>query len=329
MLEHSRKIWQFPWGYPESVSVVCGILLTGVALQVLTGGFDFALLQWPANGWLGAGGLLLLALLALKRESAFYRWLSGAPLAVTLIGTLVVLGVVMGLGYLRMTASWPFILVYGLTLLALGALIIRRLASFRIRDYAFYLNHIGLWILLFAAGMGASDIKRYVMYVQEGQTEWRVFNDQHEALELPLAIELIDFRLEEYPPQLVLVNKHTGAVTPAPNQDQHPLADDDHFLTMTRPEPKRFVSDINVYAADGQQQHTLLEVNKPLRIGHWTVYQYGYDNEAGIYSTYSSFELVYDPWVPAVYAGILLLAAGSLCMLWSGNRRKEATDDLA
>lgn len=309
--------------------MICGMLLTGLALQGVTGGFDFTLLQWPVNGWLGVGCLLLLALLALKRRGAFYRWLSGVPLAVTLISTLVVLGIIMGVGYIQMTSSWPFVLVYGLTLLSLGALVVRRLLVFRVRDYAFYLNHIGLWILLFAAGMGASDIKRYVMYVQEGQTEWRVFNDRHEALELPLAIELIDFRLEEYPPQLVLVNKHTGVVTPVENQGERPLADEDHFFTMTRPEPKRFISDINVYTSDGQQMHTQLEVNKPCRIGHWTVYQYGYDNEAGIYSTYSSFELVYDPWVPAVYAGIFLLACGSLCMLWSGNRRKEATDDLA
>ncbi len=309
--------------------MVSGILLVGGVIQGLTGGFDFAVLQWPANGWLGGGCLLLLALLALKRKNPFYRWLSGVQLAVTLVSTLVVLGVIMGLGYLPMTSAWPFVLVYGLTLLSLGALIIRRLAAFRIGDYAFYFNHIGLWLLLFAAGMGASDIRRYVMYVQEGQTEWRVFNDNKEALELPLAIELVDFRLEEYPPQLVLVNKHTGAMTPVEDPENRPVADDDHFFTMTRPEPKRFVSDIHVYTSDGQQTHTLLEVNKPCRIGHWTVYQYGYDNEAGVYSSYSSFELVYDPWVPAVYAGILLLAVGSCCMLWSGNRRKEVADDLA
>lgn len=96
--------------------------------------------------------------------------------------------------------------------------------------------------------------------------------------------------------------------------------DETYCVAMTRPEPRRFVSDINIYAEDGHQAHTLLEVNKPYRLGRWMVYQYGYDNEAGALSTYSSFELVYDPWVIPVYAGIILLACGSVCMLWGGNK---------
>ena len=58
------------------------------------------------------------------------------------------------------------------------------------------------------------------------------------------------------------------------------------------------------------------------------LYQYGYDNDAGKLSTYSSIELVYDPWLIPVYIGIIMFMLGSFCMLWAGNSRKEAVNDL-
>jgi cytochrome c biogenesis protein ResB len=236
-------------------------------------------------------------------------------MAVALIGALVVLTVIMGLtpqntsvhtngnllvvfGLTQITSAWSFVLVYFFTMLSLGAVIVRRLFRFRVSDYAFYLNHIGLWLFLFSAGAGAADVRRYVMHVHEGEIEWRVFNNRGEILDLPIAIELNDFFIEYY------------------SHD------------MSRPVPKRFVSDINIYSEDGKQAHTLLEVNKPYKMGHWMLYQYGYDNNAGNMSKYSSIELVYDPWVMAVYAGIILLSCGSVCMLWTGKKRKEEYHDV-
>jgi hypothetical protein len=357
--------------------------------------------------------ILSLLLFSLKRKGQLYQWFSGTHMAVTLIGALVVLSIIMGLipqaksahihhnalfhlGFTNMTSAWYFVLVYFITLLSLGALIIRRLFSFNIKAYAFYLNHIGLWLMLFAAGMGAADVKRFVMHIREGETEWRVYNNKGEALELPIAIELNDFYMEEYPPQLAVIERETGVPQPEkrpeffqidekkPNgriagwnislkeyihkairssensyreihmpgaspaafvEIHHPQTgvqkqgwvcagniaqlymvlnlDEQYCLAMTKPQPKRFVSDINIYSEDGKRVHTLLEVNKPYRLGHWTLYQYGYDNMAGNMSTYSSIELVYDPWVMGVYIGMILLACGSVCMLWRGNKNAE------
>ena len=336
-------------------------------------------------------------------------------MAVTLIGALVILSLIMGLtpqvhihdtllsrlGFTQMASAWPFVLVYFITLLSLASVIVRRLFKFRIRDYAFYLNHIGLWLLLFAAGMAASDVRRYVMYVQEGETEWRVYNNRGESLELPIAIELKNFSMEEYPPQLAVIDRETGMPQPEnrpkyfqigekqPNGEiagwnislkryihdavrssdsgyrevhmpgaapaamveiYHPQRglrkdgwvcsgnasqsymvldlDGQYSLAMTRPEPKRFLSDINIYSEEGKRAHTLLEVNKPYKMGHWMLYQYGYDTNAGNMSAYSAIELVYDPWLMPVSAGMILLACGSVCMLRMGNRRKEAPDDM-
>ena len=46
----NRKIWQQPWGYPESIVTTCGILLVGFLLQLTIGNFNFYLLAFPSNG---------------------------------------------------------------------------------------------------------------------------------------------------------------------------------------------------------------------------------------------------------------------------------------
>jgi hypothetical protein len=413
-------MWQFPWKYKESIAVVGGMAAMGFMLQLTVGNFNFYLLQWPVN--LIVGGLLvgLILLFSLARRSPLYQWLSGVPLAVTLLSGLLILGLIMGLtpqwaaayhphngsdlftllGFRQITSSWPFVLLYWLLLLSLGALIVRRLIAFRLKDYASYFNHIGLWVLLFSAGLGAADTKRYVMHVREGEVEWRVYSeDQHgnqEMLELPIAIRLNDFDMEEYPPKLTLIDRETGEPQPADKPDyfqldekrphgslngweveldeyihqavrnsdstyhavpmpgatpaakirvRHPQTGDTlsgwvcggnaaqlymilpvdprDAIVMTRPEPKRFTSDITVFLPEGEEQSALLEVNHPLRIGSWMIYQYGYDNEAGRMSTYSSMELVYDPWLYPAYAGIGLLAVGAISLLWTGNRKKK------
>ncbi|MDR2921262.1 MAG: cytochrome c biogenesis protein ResB [Tannerella sp.] len=418
MKQSTREMWQYPWRYKESIAFVSGIIFVGIVLQFATGSFDFSIIQSPVNIILGVCMIVLLSLFFLLRNHPFYKWFSGVPFSVTLIATLLILGVVMGLtpqkaghvhgertffsllGFDRMTSSWPFVLIYFFILLSLGALILRRLIPFRKKDYAFYLNHIGLWILLFAAGLGSSDIRRYVMHIREGETEWRVYSEQKDVLELPIAIELNDFYMEEYPPKLAIINRNTGQVQPEETPDYFQIdterpegelagwevrletyiheairnsdstyhevhmpgaspaayvyaqnkatgestagwicggnisqlymvlnLDSTYCVVMTQPEPKRFVSDIHIMTENRQEAHALLEVNKPYRMGNWMLYQYGYDNEAGKLSTYSSIELVYDPWVTPVYIGICMLAAGSVCMLWSGNRRREGVNN--
>ena len=412
-----KKIWQTPWLYKESIAITLGLIIIGALLQLSLGNFNFLLLEYPVNIILLVGIIVLLGVLSIFRKSSFYIWISGVPFAVSLMGALAIFTIIMGLvpqlknigphqhdlfsrlGFRQMTTCWIFVLLYLNILIALGSLITRRLIAFQIRDYAFYLNHIGLWLLLLFAGLGAADIRRYVMYVSEGELEWKVYNDNGDMLELPIAIQLNDFDMEVYPPKLGIINRETGEVQPTNKAEYYQidtknregklldwsisleeyihqavrnsdstyhevpmpgstpavkikatnkqtnivkegwicggnkaqlymtLALDSNFcVVMTQPEPKKFTSDINVFAKDGEDKHTILEVNKPLKIGYWTIYQYGYDNQAGSMSSYSSMELVYDPWINGVYVGIILLAMGSVCMLWSGNKKNKGND---
>jgi cytochrome c biogenesis protein ResB len=68
---------------------------------------------------------------------------------------------------------------------------------------------------------------------------------------------------------------------------------------------------------------TDIEVNHPFTIDGWKIYQLNYDTSRGKWSEISVLELVKDPWLPAVYTGIFMLAVGAVCMIFTANRRKE------
>lgn len=423
-----KNMWQFPWRYRESIAITIGIFLVGMMLQLSLGSFNFYLLHAPYNIVLGAFIILLTIGLSFVKNS-FVTWLASVPLSVTLIGSLLLMTILMGLipqysrvntnlhlhldqatagdvvnyifvrlGLKQVTTSWPFVLLYNFTLFVLGLVTARRLHNFKKSDYAFYLNHLGLWLFLFAAGYGSADLYRYVMYVNKGDVEWRVRSDNDDILELDIAIKLHNFKMEEYPPKLAILENKTGDVLPlgrpqyfqidekvkqtniagwdvqikdyiheavrktdttfqaipmtgsmpaielsvtntktnktvegwvtcgSIDQFVMPLELDSlHSLVMTTPEPKRFTSEITVITKDSTEEpiHAIVEVNKPLKVGSWMIYQYDYDKEFGKASQRSGFELVYDPWLNIVYAGIIMLALGAVCMLWVGNKKKK------
>ncbi|MGE0079449.1 MAG: cytochrome c biogenesis protein ResB [Bacteroidales bacterium] len=89
----------------------------------------------------------------------------------------------------------------------------------------------------------------------------------------------------------------------------------DTILRLLPAEPKYYASDVSIYSKSGitNQKHRI-EVNSPLNIDGWYIYQYGYDNRAGRDSNYSIFLAVYDPWLWIVYAGMLMMLFGTILM---------------
>ena len=59
-----------------------------------------------------------------------------------------------------------------------------------------------------------------------------------------------------------------------------------------------------------------IEVNHPISVGGWRIYQLSYDERMGRWSDLSVVELVSDPWLPVVYVGIFLLIAGGVALLF-------------
>ena len=408
MNKNSGTWWKAPWSYKESFTLVAGLIATGIMLQLSIGNFNYEIIRFPVNIFMLILTLIAVVAITFRHKSHLFQWLSGVPLSVANISGLLFYSIIMGLtvqtpanaeghsqfGLDAVTRSWPFVIVYYFTLINLSCVTARRLLNFRWNDYAFYLNHLGLLVLLYSAGLGAADLRRYVMHVEEGATEWRVYNEKDDVLELPVAIKLNDFYMEEYIPKLAIIDRRTGDAIPKKNPQmwqidtlktksniagwsillekyiheavrnsdstyqQIPMPgscpaalvkvensetgfsqsgwiccgnfaqlymtmqlNDTLNLVMTRPEPKLFRSDIEVYTQDEKSYRAQLEVNKPLRVGHWMIYQYSYDADAGKASAYSSFELVYDPWMRWVYVGIFMFLAGSIFLLWEGNKK--------
>ena len=94
-------------------------------------------------------------------------------------------------------------------------------------------------------------------------------------------------------------------------------------LVMPEREPRRFASDVMVYTKDKQTKEACIEVNKPLSIAGWKIYQLSYDETKGKWSRMSVFELVRDPWLPIVYTGILMMIAGAIGLFLSAPVKKE------
>ena len=130
-------------------------------------------------------------------------------------------------------------------------------------------------------------MQRVKMITTVGEAEWRAMTSEGAIKEMPLAIELKKFIMETY---------------------------DDGS-------PKRFASEIQILTKTGKNIETVVDVNKPFEVDGWKIYQYGYDTNMGAKSQVSILELVSDPWLPLVYAGIYMMLAGAVCMFVLGGRK--------
>lgn len=78
--------------------------------------------------------------------------------------------------------------------------------------------------------------------------------------------------------------------------------------------PRQFTSDLLV---DGQ--HFTTQVNAPASYKGYTLYQDSYDRTA---NRYTVLQVVRDPWLPVIYIGMMLLAAGSILLLFGRWKAK-------
>lgn len=419
-------MWKQPWGYAEGWTISFGLFLTGVILQVTAGQVDATLFQYPLNAIVGGMFLFFLIMLyVVSRKATALQWFYSLTASITSLTAWMVLVVIMGLtrqvapsatvthggllsgfGFMQMTSSWPFLLLFLYFISVLGLVTIRKISHFRWKDIPFLLNHAGLFITLLAAILGNGDLQRLRMTVTLDSPEWRATDDAGQMTELPLAIELKSFTIDEYPPKLLAIDNTTGKALPEGNPEnllveESPLSgslldwdievtqslpmaacvrgvdtmnfvafhsegattallvkarnrtdgteksgwvscgsfmfpyvslslSDAVSLVMPEREPKRFASEVTVYTKEGKRTEALIEVNKPLSMDGWKIYQLSYDEARGKWSRSSVFELVRDPWLPIVYAGILMLLLGSICLfvLAPGNKQspKAAND---
>jgi len=259
---------------------------------VAIGPIRWELFAWPVNLivlvlLLAAIGIMFL----LRRKVYAFEWLMHAGAAVPCLVYAATLTILMGLlpqvrtggmpWLSQMLRFWPFVLIWTWMMVISALAALNHIFRWKVKEIPFILNHMGVVVAIVAATLGNADIRSLQMTVFTDEPEWRAVDDAGTIHEPGLAIELHRFTMEEY-------------------------ADGT---------PKRFASDISVYTIDGKTVQGTVEVNKPLKVNGWKIYQYGYDVRMGPKSTYSVFQLVRDPWIFWVYLGIFMMIAGALCLM--------------
>ena len=98
--------------------------------------------------------------------------------------------------------------------------------------------------------------------------------------------------------------------------------DPEHTLVMAPPEAKRFQSEVLIYEEGKEDiiRQEKIEVNHPIEVGGWRIYQVSYDEPMGRWSERSVVELISDPWLPVVYTGIFMLIIGGIAFLLTNRK---------
>ena len=404
------------WKMKEGFVFGAGLILVGLALQFSVGPIRWSDFAFPINLIFLIVFLLILVLAYwLRRRVRLFSFLLTAEAAVPTLIYAAALTVVMGLtrqvsaheraidpiGLTQMLSFWPFVLVYLLLATIVGLITLRQILHFRLRELPSLLSHVGLFLVIVTATLGSADMERVKLTATTDMPEWRATHEQG-FVELPLAIQLEKFTIDEYPPKLLIINSQTGKSVPAKNPeialiDKHfregnilkwrirvlknlPLAapvvtsDTTKYvewqssgavtallveaqrmkdgravgpptvgwvtcgsylfpfqelkltkqlsLVMARREPERYASRIHVYTESQKNIVATVEVNKPVSVDGWRIYQLSYDEAMGRWSETSTFELVKDPWLPAVYVGIYMLLAGAILTFIVSQKRR-------
>lgn len=100
--------------------------------------------------------------------------------------------------------------------------------------------------------------------------------------------------------------------------------DQNYKLVILNPEPKYFGSEIKLYTKSGiTNEIHKIEVNKPLEIGNWKVYQTSYFKTPEFKGYVSVFTAVFDPWLNATYCGIALMFIGAISLIFKRKISKK------
>lgn len=222
-----RKMWDFPLGYKESFILAFGLVIIGFIIELISSSSGFILPSWPFNIIiLVATGTYIAVTQNYWSDNPVIKWLSSTQAAIVSISIVTVLVLIMGfvpqtnpgnsladkIGFTHIVHSWPFILSSLFLLIVLGFTTVRRILPFSVKNFAFFLNHFGLWLILAAGFIGSSDSSTLMMQVSEGQKSAQAYDKNQNSIVLPFAIQLNDFKIEEYEPQLVFVKAINGKI---------------------------------------------------------------------------------------------------------------------
>lgn len=225
--KHNRKFWDAPWGYGESFLIGISLVILGFTFEYLVPNQNPIQLVFPYNLYilLSYCGILVV-LYHWFSNWIIIRWLTKIPASITSITLITVLVMIMGiipqipsehalisgLGLDHMTTNLAFYFTLFFFLTCLGLISIKRIYQWKWNNFGFIINHLGLFITLLAGFLGSGDLQRLSLDLYEGHPSIYAYNSIGEKTELPFAVYLKDFKIEEYKPKLALVDNIKGEV---------------------------------------------------------------------------------------------------------------------
>ena len=243
--ENNRKTWQHPWSYREGTVITVVLIVLGFAAQLASDGAVLRMIGFPWNLISGTAflGLLVGSFFFLKKHPVI-KWLGSVKAALPAILGFTFLGLLMGfvkqdvqsknnlvqlLGLNHLIKTWPFILLNLYLLILLGIVTIKRLAPFNLKNPGFFLNHFGLFLVLFSTALGSSDIQTLKMDCYENRAESNAHDENGKLTELPFSIKLLNFEIEEFRPKVAIIDNKSGEIVAKNGHQIVQLLDQDSF----------------------------------------------------------------------------------------------------
>lgn len=225
--KNNRKFWDAPWGYGESFLIGISLMIIGFAFEAIHSNPNTVNLIYPYNLYILISYCgFLVVLYKWFSHWIIIRWLTKIPASITSIVLVTALVMTMGIipqvpspnnfistfGLNHLTTNFAFYFILFFFLTCLGLISIKRIAQWKWSNLGFIINHLGLFIALLAGFLGSGDLQRLSLDLYEGQPSIFAFNSKGDKTELPFAVYLKDFQIEEYAPKLALVDNTKGEV---------------------------------------------------------------------------------------------------------------------
>ena len=209
------------WGYRRAFLRCALIFAVGVVLQLVVGDLDNSFLRYPWGLILVVNYLYLIVLANIyapkwqwvKRLSDHYA--SASALASMVVMCIVfgftrqdaaTRGIVGALGFSRMTSSWPFNLLLLYFLSTLGLMAVQDIRHFRERSLVRILSHVAPFVAIAAMMFGSGDKLRVTIRTSLDRPIYTGVDRAGRSVELPFSVTLREFKMEEYPPKLYLLD---------------------------------------------------------------------------------------------------------------------------
>jgi len=239
--ENNRKTWKHPWSYREGTIITVVLILLGFVMQLASGGTVLRVAGFP---WNLISGIVFLGLLtgsfSFLKKHPFLKWLGGVKAALPAILGFTFLVLLMGfvkqdvepksalvrtLGLTHLVKTWPFILINLYLMILLGIVTLKRLTPFSLKNAGFFLNHFGLFLILFSTALGSSDMQQVTMNCYENELEHNGLDTSGKPIEMPVEIKLLNFNIDEFLPKVTIIDNQSGQIVEYKGKAQYEMLD--------------------------------------------------------------------------------------------------------